>query len=88
MIARYQNPANGYRESVTPLSMLGALLLGPIWFALQGLWAHALILLLLVMLFSGFFLFWPLLLLVWLLYAVAAPWLLSRAYLRKGWQRV
>jgi hypothetical protein len=87
MIARYRNPANGYSESVTPLSILGAGLLGPIWFALQGLWAHAVILLLLVMLLSGFFLFWPLLLLVWVGYAIAAPWLLSRSYLRKGWVR-
>ncbi len=87
MIARYRNPANGYRESVTPLSILGAFLLGPIWFAIQGLWAHALVLLLLVMLFSGFFLFWPLLLLASVCYSNAENWLISRDYLRKGWQR-
>jgi hypothetical protein len=87
-MARYRNPANGYSESVTLLSMLGAFLLGPIWYALQGLWAHALIQLLAIILFSGFFLFWPLIVVVWLLYALAAPWLLSRAFLRRGWQRV
>lgn len=87
MFGRFRNPQNGYSERVTPLSILGAFLLGPIWFALQGLWAHALIELLLVMLFSGFLLFWPLLALAWIAYALAGPWLLSRAYLRNGWQR-
>jgi hypothetical protein len=87
-MARYRNPANGYSERVTPLSVLGAFLLGPIWYALQGLWAHALIQLLAIVLFSGFFLFWPLIVVVWLLYTVLAPWLLARDYLRRGWQRV
>ncbi len=87
-MARFRNPANGYAVSVTPLSVLGAFLLGPIWFALQGLWAHALIELAAILLISGFFLFWPLLAVVWVLYALAAPFLLSRFLLRNGWQRV
>jgi hypothetical protein len=87
-MARFRNPANGYKESVTPLSILGAVLFGPIWFAVQGLWAHAIIQLVGIALLSGFFLFWPLLIVFWLLYALLAPVLLSRAFLRRGWQRV
>jgi len=87
-MARYRNPANGHTESVTPLSLVGAFLFGPIWYAVQGLWAHAVIQVLAIIVFSGFFLFWPLIVVVWLLYTVLAPWLLVRAFLRRGWQRV
>jgi hypothetical protein len=87
-MARFRNPANGYKESVTALSILGAFLFGPIWFAVQGLWAHAIILVVGIMLLSGFFLFWPLLVVLWLLYALLAPVLLKRAFLRRGWERV
>ena len=87
-MASFRNPSNGYRESVTPLSIFGALMLGPIWFALQGVWAHALIHLLGVLALSSFFLFWPFLIVFWVLYALLAPVLLSRSYLRRGWQRV
>ena len=87
-MARFRNPANGYTESVTPLSVVGAFLFGPIWYAVNGLWAHAAVQVLALVVFSGFFLFWPLIVVVWLAYALAAPWLLRRAFLRRGWQRV
>ncbi len=87
-MATYRNPQNGYTESVTPLSVLGAGVLGPIWFGLQGLWAHAVISVVLIIAFSSFFLFWPLILVVWVLYAIAAPFILARSFLRRGWQRV
>lgn len=87
-MARFRNPANGHTEGVTLLSVVGAFLFGPIWYAVQGLWAHAGIQLLAIVLLSGFFLFWPLLVVVWLLYTALAPWLLARSFLRRGWQKV
>lgn len=87
-MARFRNPANGYSESVTPLSMLGAFLFGPVWYAVQGLWAHAAVQVLAVLVFSGVFLLWPLIVAVWLGYTFAAPFILSRSFLRRGWHKV
>jgi Flp pilus assembly protein TadB len=39
---RFRNPANGYEEDVT-LAWLWCLLFGCLYFAIKGVWAHALI---------------------------------------------
>jgi hypothetical protein len=87
-MATYENPQNGYRESVTPLSLLGAGLLGPFWFMLNGLWAHALIHVIGILALSSLVLTWPLLILWWLGYAALAPFALGKSFRRRGWRRV
>ena len=43
-MAYFKNPQNGYVEKVTtPFSWVGFLVLGPIYFAIKGLWGHAVV---------------------------------------------
>ena len=68
---RFRNPANGYEETVNP-SFWYALLLGPYYFMMHGVWTHAVIHLLLS----------PL---SWLVYPFLARKLIIQNYLREGW---
>ena len=92
-MALYENPNNGYRERVGFRSFLGALLLGPIYYALKGAWGHAIVhgigvFLLFGLTVSTFGLGLPLLLVWWGLYALPAPWIAGKQYLRSGWRQV
>ena len=71
----FQNPANGYIERVN-LPFLWTLLFGPIYFAVRGVWTHAVVSFFLAMLTAG---------LSWLVYPFFAKGILETNYLRKGW---
>lgn len=71
---RFRNPANGYvEEAHSP--WLWALLVAPIYFALRGAWAHAII---------GLFT-WPL---CGLVYTFLAHGIVRTHYLRRGWEEL
>lgn len=74
---RFKNPANGYEETVSR-PFLWALLFGPIYFAVKGVWLHAVIAL--VLAFTIF--------VSWLIYPFFARTVIRTHYLRQGWQEV
>lgn len=86
-MAVFENPMNGYRESIGVGAVLWTLLFGVFYLAYKGVWGWA---------FIGFFA--ALLLgavtagvgafIVWILLAFAAPGLIEKTYLRKGWKEV
>ena len=86
---RFRNPANGYIEE-KPVPWLWALLFGGLYFLVSGMWAPTVIwLLIAVFLYASM---GPpatvLMMIVGVVYAVAAPILVRSAYLRKGWVEV
>jgi hypothetical protein len=83
----FENPSNGYQESVSKLSMLWTLLFGFIYFSVKGVWTHAIAYVALMLLLGS----WTLgigAVLVWIVYAPFAPAILEKNYLRKGWRKV
>jgi hypothetical protein len=72
---RFRNPANGYEEDATG-SWLWCFLFGPIYFALKGVWNHAVFSAGLAIVTCG---------LSWLMYPFFAREIVARNYLRKGW---
>ena len=51
---QFENPSNGYRESVSGLTWLWALLFGVFYFAYKGIWRHVFIGLIIGVLTAGF----------------------------------
>lgn len=86
----FENPSNGYRERVSFLDFIWALIFGIFFFSFKGIWNHVFIQIILVGLVSlvnpimGFIFG----LLLWLAYAILAPFIVSKNYLRKGWKEV
>lgn len=76
---RFRNPANGYIEQISPLSWLWALLFGPLFFAVKGIWGHAAV---------SLFLAIPTLGLSNIGYAILAGDIVYNHYLRMGWARI
>jgi hypothetical protein len=58
---------------------LWTFLFGPLYFAVHGVWSHAVISLVVALLTVG---------LSWVVYPFLAPSILRNAYLRKGWKDV
>lgn len=75
---RFQNPQNNHIEEVKHPGW-GALLLGPIYFLLKGIWIHALI---------GAVLFYYSWGLSTIVYAFFAGKIVETHYLRQGWIRL
>jgi hypothetical protein len=74
-VIRFQNPANGYEEDIgTP--WIWCLLFGCIYFAVRGVWTHAVAALLLAVITARF---------SWLVYPFFARAAVERHYFRKGW---
>lgn len=71
----FQNSANGYIEKVS-LPFLWTLLFGPLYFAVMGVWTHAIVSFFLAFLTVG---------ISWLIYPFAASQIMETSYLRKGW---
>jgi hypothetical protein len=71
----FQNPSNWYIERVS-LPFLWTLLFGPLYFAVRGVWTHAIASLVLAVLTFG---------LSWLLYPFFASQIMETSYLQKGW---
>ena len=87
---RFKIPANNYEETIT-VPFLWAFLFGFVYFAIKGVWIHAIVHLVLVIV--AFNVTFPLLLglgapVVWLLYALLARRILRSHFLRRGWVEV
>lgn len=77
-IIRFRNPSNGYDEEVsTP--WIWCLLFGCIYFAVKGIWTHAVAALALAFVTFG---------LSWLIYPLFARQIVERHYMRMGWQPI
>jgi hypothetical protein len=75
---RFRNPLNGYEEDIgTP--WIWCLLFCCIYFAVRGIWSHAVAAALLAIFTCG---------LSWLIYPAFARGIIETNYLRKGWQPV
>jgi len=89
-MSRFENPGNGYREEVSPLTWLWVLLFGWVYMLVKGLWGHVALQVALIFgaaLLSGgpgAFIGIPL----WLVYVFAAKGILERRYLRRGWKQI
>lgn len=89
-MATFEHPVNGHRESTGLLDVIGALVLGPLWYVGRGLVVGGLVyfaLALLPALFIGLFAV-PWLVILWLVFGIGAPAAIGHGYLRKGWRRV
>jgi hypothetical protein len=76
MLMVFHNPQNGYEEEVT-CPGLWTFLFGPLYFAMRGVWTHAVLSFVLAIVTWG---------LSWLVYPFAARDLMRTHYLRKGWR--
>jgi len=74
-MSTFKNPTNGHAESAR-LAWLWALLFGVFYFAHKGMWGHAIL---------GAVLAIPTFGISWVLYALAAPSLVRKHYLQRGW---
>ena len=72
---RFKNPANGYVEEITN-APLWCLLFGCIYFAVKGVWTHAVAALLLALVTGS---------LSWFVYPFFATQVMRTSYLRRGW---
>jgi hypothetical protein len=75
MSIRFQNPANGYAEKIGA-AWLWCLLFGCFYFAVKGIWTHAVAAFFLACLTFG---------LSWLIYPFFARGIVEKHYLRNGW---
>jgi hypothetical protein len=78
MALTFRNPTNGYTETASA-PWLWCLLFGFLYFAVKGIWTHAVASLLLAALTAG---------LSWLIYPFFARGIVKRHYLRSGWVHV
>jgi hypothetical protein len=77
-IRAFRNPANGYVEPIgTP--WLWCLLFGCVYFAVRGVWTHAVGAALLAIVTGG---------ISWLIYPLFARQIVETQYLRRGWLAV
>lgn len=81
---RFENPQNRYVEEIR-WPRLKTLLFGCLYLAYHGVWGHAFIWVVLCITLS-----WTIVGpgVVWLLYALGAPAILSRHYAHRGWRPV
>ncbi len=75
---RFKNPLNGYVEEVTA-PWLWTLLFGTIYFAVRGVWTHAVVSLIFAVCTAG---------ISWLIYPFFATGIFRRYYLQKVWIEV
>ncbi len=72
---RFRNPSNGYVEKVSGFAWFWVLLFGCIYFAVKGVWTHAV---------AGFILAFMTVGVSWLIYPLFASGIMRKHYLRKG----
>ena len=75
----FENPQNGDRETVSGLAWLWCVLFGFFYFAVKGIWRHAIIAFILAMITLG---------LSWLIYPSLANHIVRSSYLERGWRPV
>lgn len=79
-MATFQNPTNGYTQSVGPLTSFAAcLVFGVLYFAYKGVWRHA---------FISFFAAFLTLGISWIIYPFLAYECVRNSYLERGWREV
>lgn len=76
MGTKFKNPSNDYVEEASSLAWLWALLFGPLYFGIKGVWPHAFGSLILALLTFGISHF---------VYCGFANSIIRKSYLRKGW---
>tara|TARA_B100000927_G_C16422098_1_gene451793 strand:- start:207 stop:443 length:237 start_codon:yes stop_codon:yes gene_type:complete len=77
---KFKNPQNNYVEKVSsPLSWLWVLLFGPIYWAIQGVWRHAVVHFVLAVITFG---------VLHLIYPFFTYSILRKHYLKLGWEEV
>jgi hypothetical protein len=85
----FENPANGHHEHVVPSSSIWVFLFGVLYLLYKGLWNHALIWFVLVVvpaaLFGGFVLI-AVLPIAMIAYTVKIQDILANRYLQRGWR--
>lgn len=74
----FENPVNGYQERASS-PFLWCLLFGALYFAIKGLWRHAVIAAIAAILTVG---------MSWLVYPFFAGAIVRATYLRNGWIQV
>ena len=77
---RFKHPLNGYIEEISSVAWLWVLLFGPLYWAVKGVWSHAIIQLVLYFFVIGFF--------VHFIYPFFAHSILRGHYLKNGWEPV
>lgn len=75
----FENPTNGYRENVSSLTWLWALIFGAFFFAYKGIWRHFVIGIIAGILTAG---------ISWFIYPFFAKRIVTNNYLRQGWRSV
>lgn len=73
---KFKNPQNGYIEELPALAWLWTLLFGAIYFAVRGVWTHAIVGLILAIFTYG---------ISWLIYPFFAKNIIATHYLKTGW---
>ncbi len=74
----FKNPINGYVEEASS-PWLWVLLFGTIYFAVKGVWTHAIVSLTLAFLTVGF---------SWVIYPFFSSEIMRKHYLKNGWVQV
>lgn len=72
---KFKNPSNGYIEEVSSMSWLWVLLFGTIYFAVKGVWTHALVSFVFAVITAG---------VSWLIYPFFTSGIMRKHYLKKG----
>ena len=76
---KFKNKANGHIEEISPISWLWAFLFGSIYWAVKGIWKHAVVSLVLALCTFGISLF---------IYPFFTKSILRNYYLHNGWKAV
>jgi hypothetical protein len=95
----FENPSNGYRETISRTTYLWAFIFQWMYFAYRGLWAAvflnlgltAILMMLLLAAIAdsnSMAVFSFLLILVWAVFAFRAPNMIAKRYLRRGWVEI
>ena len=78
--SRFKHPLNEHTEKISSMAMIWVLLFGPIYWAVKGVWSHAIIQLVLYFFVIGFF--------VHFIYPFFARSILRNHYLKNGWKEL
>ncbi len=73
---RFKNNANNYVEEISDMAWLWCLLFAPIYFAIKGVWSHAIISVVLAIFTGG---------ISWLIYPFLVKGIFRKHYLKSGW---
>lgn len=87
-MALYKNPSNGHTEAIGFSSILLALLFGPLYFLVKGVWTHAILYFVIGFFLASSVFGIPVLIVMWLVYALCVPLIMKGHYGGKGWERV